>query len=414
MSRENDAEEGTPPATPPPVGTPIISADIVAAMIEAAVDSRLEPLVVRCEKLEQEVQKVSRLEQEVADLKAELAGRGVPAGFGWPAAFRHESDGRKKSREAAGSPSGSAGMYTPPQYRHVVDEDYQAYAKLSQPQGRGGDQNQPLVSSEPGVDDMHRGRMLVHVRDSGYNGTPKGTGWSEPPGRTFRVRGPDYIQSAMKYDSPPPLLVLSRVDFAAVEEHMPHIAAQPASAAALRLRPSAADSLLGYDGTSSGDDPFASVAGGLDGFAPKILCVQFLMPNHSLVFWFVQRRPFRPNHAAEALAEKMLAYTNNTTPGAGSGQDDSSSSGEGRPGGVPSATATAAAAATTTAAAPGSLAWKVSRFKMIPNIEEGGYVVKKVVGTRPALIGKDPALTQFYSGENYLEVSQSDDLFLSR
>ena len=36
------------------------------------------------------------------------------------------------------------------------------------------------------------------------------------------------------------------------------------------------------------------------------------------------------------------------------------------------------------------------------------------VGTRPALIGKDPALTQFYSGENYLEVSQSDDLFLSR
>jgi hypothetical protein len=71
MSHETDAEEGTPPTTPPPAVPQIISADIVAA-IQAAVDSRLEPVVARFEKLE----------QEVADLKAELAGRGVPAGFG--------------------------------------------------------------------------------------------------------------------------------------------------------------------------------------------------------------------------------------------------------------------------------------------------------------------------------------------
>ena len=51
-----------------------------------------------------------------------------------------------------------------------------------------------------------------------------------------------------------------------------------------------------------------------------------------------------------------------------------------------------------------ALAWKASRIKMIPHIEEGGFVVKKVVGSRPALIGKDAQLTKVYSGENYVEV----------
>jgi hypothetical protein len=272
--------------------------------------------------------------------------------FAFPAAFRSQNPHLHAPEKKA-----------PRKHRH---RDLNRSPADSPPQGAGLD----LVAgaAQPPLWDEHRHRMLLHVDEAGWGGRGiGGVGWSEPPGSVFRVRGPDYFKDGgRKQPSQPPLLALARVDFATVEEHIPHIAAHQASAVALQLRASHAASRLGYD-SDGGNSEVAPMLP--TDVTPRILCLQFLMPAHSLVFWFVQRRPFRADDPAERLADRMLS-----TVEAGA------------------------------ADAEAEMAWKASRFKLIPHIEEGGFVVKKVVGSRPALIGKDEALTSFHSGPHYLEV----------
>ena len=48
-------------------------------------------------------------------------------------------------------------------------------------------------------------------------------------------------------------------------------------------------------------------------------------------------------------------------------------------------------------------AFRNERFKLIPNIARGSWIIKQSVGTTPVLLGKKLA-TKYYRGKNYFEV----------
>jgi hypothetical protein len=51
----------------------------------------------------------------------------------------------------------------------------------------------------------------------------------------------------------------------------------------------------------------------------------------------------------------------------------------------------------------GDDAFKTSRFKLIPTVAEGHWLVKRTVGTTPAILGNKLAQT-YYEGSDYLEI----------
>lgn len=52
---------------------------------------------------------------------------------------------------------------------------------------------------------------------------------------------------------------------------------------------------------------------------------------------------------------------------------------------------------------PEADAMRNKRFKMIPNIARGSWIIKQSVGTTPVLLGQKLA-TKYYRGKNYFEV----------
>ena len=95
--------------------------------------------------------------------------------------------------------------------------------------------------------------------------------------------------------------------------------------------------------------------------------VQFQLPAHSLVFYWVQRRPFDLSSSgppAERVAAKFF----------GEETDEE------------------------------TMTWRKEHLKMIPNITEGGFVVKKVVGSRPVTVAKDEVLSTVHVGPNHVEL----------
>jgi len=95
--------------------------------------------------------------------------------------------------------------------------------------------------------------------------------------------------------------------------------------------------------------------------------VQFQLPAHSLVFYWVQRRPFDVSPSgppAERVAAKFFSEETDEE----------------------------------------AMAWRRDHLKMIPHITEGGFVVKKVVGSRPVTVAKDEILSTVHVGTKHVEL----------
>ena len=53
---------------------------------------------------------------------------------------------------------------------------------------------------------------------------------------------------------------------------------------------------------------------------------------------------------------------------------------------------------------PETQAWRCTHLKMLPHIEHGGFVVKKVVGTRPVRVAKDAQLSTIHVCPTHVEL----------
>ncbi|XP_024391660.1 protein ENHANCED DISEASE RESISTANCE 2 [Physcomitrium patens] len=155
------------------------------------------------------------------------------------------------------------------------------------------------------------------------------SGWSDPGGKGFMVRGVTYNDDNLKISGGEPLLNLLAVDWLKSDHRIDHIALQSSCCV-------------------------QSVAGRK---APFILVINLQVPakpNYSLVMYFVADRPIQPGSLLDQFANGDDAFRN-------------------------------------------------SRFKLIPSIVEGYWMVKRAVGTKACLLGK--AVTcNYLRKDNFLEI----------
>lgn len=165
--------------------------------------------------------------------------------------------------------------------------------------------------------------------------------WAEPDGSTMMVRGPDYLTDRRKIPSAPPAFRLMGVDLFSASHPIEHIASRSDNIVQQELKRHEAQ------GTEM---PFTFVINFVVPGSPRInLVLYYQSPNPSLL---TDGSPF-----GDLMAEFL------------DGSDD----------------------------------FRDERFKLIPCIVEGSFIVRQAVGSTPAIIGKK--LRQpYFSGKQYFEL----------
>mmetsp|Transcript_27580 Transcript_27580/g.45553 ORF Transcript_27580/g.45553 Transcript_27580/m.45553 type:complete len:498 (-) Transcript_27580:241-1734(-) len=167
------------------------------------------------------------------------------------------------------------------------------------------------------------------------------TMWAEPDGTTFTVRGASYLQDKIKVASPPSLFYLVAVDFFEVPKPRFHILSHPQN----RVQLAAAK-----------------------GATPFIFAVQIMLPgppNYAFVAYFTPEDPdiFKQDTPFTRLAKPFFF-----------GEDTEEMN-----------------------------HFRDHRFKLIPQMIEANYVVKKATGNTPAIIGTK-LKQSYFRGRNYFEL----------
>lgn len=165
--------------------------------------------------------------------------------------------------------------------------------------------------------------------------------WTEPDGTAMLVRGPDYLTDRRKIPSAPPVFRLVGVDLFECKEPQEHIAARPDNIVQRELARHA------QAGTEM---PFTFVINFVIPGNPRLaLVLYYQAPSPSVL---TEDSPF-----ADLMNEFL------------EGTDE----------------------------------FRNERFKLIPCIVEGSFIVRQAVGSTPAIIGKK--LRQpYYRGKNYFEL----------
>ena len=171
--------------------------------------------------------------------------------------------------------------------------------------------------------------------------------WCEPDGSTMLVRGPDYLTDRRKVPSEPPVFRLVGVDLFECDTVLEHIAARPDNNVQKeRLRHET-------QGTAM---PFTFVINFMVPGAPKLHVVLYYQAPHPHVL-----RRDGNGGPTSVFADLMHEFLD--------GNDE----------------------------------FRHERFKLIPCIVEGSFIVRQAVGSTPAIIGTK--LRQpYYRGPGYFEV----------
>jgi len=177
--------------------------------------------------------------------------------------------------------------------------------------------------------------------------------WLSPGSCGFKVRGANYLEDRKKILGAPPMFELVAVDLLELEEPMFHICQHLPS---VRHSP-----------------------------APFLFCVQMMVPSSppvSVVSTWAAPMPMMGADPADLISQFEKEH--------GPCPDNVSSffrsfteflSGDG----------------------PEADKLRNARFKLIPNISQGSWIIKQSVGTTPVLLGQKLA-TKYFRGENYFEV----------
>lgn len=215
------------------------------------------------------------------------------------------------------------------------------------------------VEAPTAISEEEEGEMPVEETDAwAVAGTCKSEFWNSPGASIFKVRGPNYLADKKKMDAAPPMFELVAVDLLELEEPLFHIG---------RLLPSVKKSP-----------------------APFLFTVQLMVPAHpplSLVATWAAPMAIAGKSAEDLMSEFELeqgpipdccgAFFRNFTDfidGDGAEAD----------------------------------AKRNKRFKLIPNIVQGSWLIKQSVGTTPVILGQK--LTTKYArgktdaGADYFEV----------
>lgn len=182
------------------------------------------------------------------------------------------------------------------------------------------------------------------ARGAAVGGLNQANCWTAAPHRSFNIRGTHYLSDGIKTAAEEPMFELIGVDSFSLETAQDSIA--PWRDGVLqRLRRNAA--LVGCR-------------------CARVLIINWMVPgtpNINHVQYFAEK-PFTPVTESDLLYKKMLDHF----------------------------------------MAPGNDAFREKRFKFIPSIVEGPWIVKQSAGSKPALIGKKLDMT-CHVGEGYCELA---------
>lgn len=177
--------------------------------------------------------------------------------------------------------------------------------------------------------------------------------WLSPGSCGFKVRGSNYLVDRKKILGAPPMFELVAVDLLELEEPMFHICKHLPS---VRHSP-----------------------------APFLFCVQMMVPSQppvSLVSTWAAPMPLMDADPTDLISQFEKEH-----------------------GPCPENVASFFRSFTEFLSGDGLEADKIrnTRFKLIPNISQGSWIIKQSVGTTPVILGQK-LRTQYYRGERYFEV----------
>jgi len=167
--------------------------------------------------------------------------------------------------------------------------------------------------------------------------------WSQPKADEFKVRGARYLVDGIKNVSKVSRFEVACCEMCAVGEKIDHIAS---------LKHSALHRLRNESRYAEGSHPFSV----------NFLLIQFQLPGISFTMYMRARQNQNPNQeVCPGFSEMMNQFINGT--------DD----------------------------------YRNDRFKILPTVREGSWMVRKMVGAKPALLGKKISCT-YSKGVDYLEI----------
>jgi len=167
--------------------------------------------------------------------------------------------------------------------------------------------------------------------------------WSQPDSKSFKVRGSKYLIDGVKVKSEESRFMTACCEMCGVGEKIDHIAS---------LKHSALHRLRKEADLPKGSHPFPI----------NFLIIQFQLPGISFTMYMQTRKGQDPNsEVCPGYTRLVNEFVN--------GSDD----------------------------------FRNSRFKILPTVVVGGWIVRKMVGAKPALLGRKISCT-YHRGEDYLEV----------